>query len=68
MSKPLLVCRNKEGKIQHIDVDMCHKSFFGTWKPDFKCGNKNNTHTCEEFNELTIAFLKTIDEKTNHLS
>lgn len=61
-TKPVMVCRNKEGKIQYIDVDKCHKTFFCKWKPDFKCGDKNNIHTCEELDDISTAFLKTITD------
>ena len=47
--RPVLVCRDKNGKINHVDLDLCKRQFiyFGKWLPLFPCGDRHNIHTCE---------------------
>lgn len=64
-SKVVLVCRNWDGKINHVDPGMCYKSWFGLgpYKPKFECGDKKNTHSCEEMNAITAKYLDLIKLK-----
>lgn len=67
MENPVLVCRNHEGKIQHVDIGeaFCQPQFiwFGPLKPTFPCGDPNNRHTCEKMSIDIKKFAEQLAKK-----
>lgn len=57
----VMVCRDKQGNVKYVDRDMCYRPYrFLPWKPEFKCGDKNNRHTCEPITPITEQFLESL--------
>ena len=54
-----LICRDSNsGQIQHIEIGKCHRRFsVGKFVPNFKCENKNNIHSCESIQQLSMPHI-----------